>query len=250
MQYRSSVVTAVRVAAVTALLMCAVAVALLSTSGAAWAHGGSSADYRSVVTGITPASLPVDAKIQGGDDRLRVRNTGSQTLIIYGYDSDPSNRNPFIAANEYVRITPTGVSVNHHSNAFIINQDRYGSTPAGQLSPRPDFQPEKTTQPVFTFHDHRIHWMNRTPPPSVDPKDPAPQPVFTWKIPVKYGNTTGFIVGKLTYIGGKRPGLTPAQWLVVGALIMMLLVFALDVRRRRTRLHDTHESDRAETDEA
>lgn len=234
-RHRSLVVAAVREAAATTLLFITMVTGLLVSGGSAWGHGSASADYRSIVTSITPSSMPITAKILGGDDRLRVRNNGSKPLIIYGYDSDPSNRNPFVVANQYVRITSTTVEVNHHSNAFAINQDRYGSQASSTISARPDFRPVKHAGPEYTFHDHRIHWMNRTPPPSVDPKNPAPQKVFSWKIPVQYGQTTGFIVGKLTYIGGKQPGLTASQWLVIGALVAMLLVFAIDIRRRRKR---------------
>ncbi len=212
----------------------ALAVLISCFAAGALAHGGNSKDYRSVVTSVMPASLPIDVVVKGGDDRLRIRNQGDKPLVVYGYESDERTRNPFVAFNQYLRISPAGVDVNVNSTAYYLNQDRYGTKVPDQLPKTPSFKRVVRGVPVYTFHDHRIHWMSTTPPPSVDVQDPSPQKVLVWKIPVKYGTTTGFIAGKLTYIGGRKPGLSLSQWLVIAALGGMVLIFIVDYLRRRS----------------
>lgn len=228
---RSVVGTARAVVSTTVMI----ALSLVGGVAVALAHGGSGKDYRASITAVTPASLPIDVVVKGGDDRLRIRNEGDKTLVVYGYESDERSRNPFVASNEYLRINASGVDVNVNATAYYLNQDRYGTKVPDQLPARPAFKRVVRGVPIYTFHDHRIHWMSRTPPPSVDPEDPSPQKIFTWKIPVRYGAETGFIVGKLTYVGGAKPGLQLSQWLVIGAMGAMIMVFIVDFVRRRRR---------------
>lgn len=203
----------------------------------AGAHGGAnSRDYRSTVTAISPSSLPIEAIVKGGDDRIRIRNEGSEALLIYGYATDEKSGSSYVKPNEYVRIQPDGVWVNHASTAFVLNQERYGSgAKAPKVGVPPRYVREVRGVPSYTFHDHRIHWMSTSPPPSIDTGDPKRQKVFDWKIPVRYGETRGEIRGTLVYVGGRQRGLSAAQWIVVGILAAMVAAFIVDrVRRRRT----------------
>jgi hypothetical protein len=220
-------------AAAALVMLVAIAVFAAVHPAAVRAHAGSGEEYRSTVTAIEPPTMPIDVVVKGGDDRLRVRSEGDKPLIIYGYEVDPKTSKLHVPSNEYALITPSGVRVNRNSTAWYLNQERYGTKVPESIPQRPDFRLEVRGVPVFTFHDHRIHWMNRTPPPSVDPENPKPQKVYDWKVPVSYGTTQGYIVGRLDYVGGKAPGLTASQWVVIGALVLMVVVFVLDYRKRR-----------------
>lgn len=205
---------------------------MIAIAGAmpASAHGPASTEYDSRVTTITPDGLPITAEVKDGDDRLRVTNTGDDELVIFGYE----RRDP------YVRIGPEGVFVNHNSTAYYINQERYGSkkVPEGTGTGKPDWHEQPGELPVYEFHDHRIHWMLKTPPQGIDVRDPAPQEVLDWTVPFTYGGRPGAIKGKLTYIGGTSDvWIRPA--LIGGSIVLVLMILAgliaLSGRRRRGR---------------
>ncbi|MCB0877564.1 MAG: hypothetical protein KDC46_01085 [Thermoleophilia bacterium] len=206
----------------------------------AFAHGGGSGDYRSRVLKITPADMPIAAVVRDRDDRLRVTNTGDDELVVYGYVDDP-----------YVRIGRDGVFVNHNSPAFYANDERYGAdVPEGlDGTQKPDWVREDATDPTYEWHDHRIHWMLRTPPPQVDTEDPEPQQVFGWKVPFRYGATKGEIQGQLDYTGGKAPASTTWIWFAAGCGVFVVLVgIAWGVRRRRVRIRAAMQPDEQPVD--
>jgi hypothetical protein len=211
------------VAALAAATAASAVVSLLPTS--AGAHGGSSKFYRSEVTGIEPASLPIAANVLYGDDQIRIENTGDGVLIVEGYEDD-----------QYVRIAPgDGVEVNHNATAFYLNQERYGTdVPDGAGGDaKPDFRRIRETPLEYEFHDHRIHWMLKSLPPNVDADDPSEQKVNDWEIPVTYDGKPGTIQGKLTYIGGGKDDGNLVLWATIAGIALVVVAFAVDARRRR-----------------
>lgn len=220
-----------RVLLITPLVVVAVLAALLSCmllAGRAVAHSGGSDDYISVVTSIDPADMPIEVTVKDRDDRLRIENLGTKTLIVGGYEQgdDP-----------YVRIDKRGAFVNRNSTAYYQNKGRYGapvpksvttgSAPKWQLAQRVSF---------YTFHDHRIHWMSKSVPPSADPGKEGRQKVFDWSIKVKYGDEPGTINGTLYYVGGKSSRDAYFAWgAAVAGVLLLITIFWLDRRRRRRR---------------
>lgn len=187
-------------------------------------HGAASTEFRSTVEAIEPDGLPITAEVKSGDDRLRVTNTGDEDLVVFGYEDD----------DPYLRIGPDGVFVNRNSGAYYTNQERYGSTkvPDGIGEGPPKWHREPGDLPAYEFHDHRIHWMLRSLPPGVDDGDDAPQRVFGWTIPIRYGDRDGEIRGTLEYVGG---GSSIGQLLggigVALAVVAISLVVIVRVRR-------------------
>ncbi len=205
------------------ILLSIMLVAMLLPS-AAGAHGPDSDDYRSVVDRIEPAGWPVSARIYGGDDELHVANVGDEELLVPGYDDEP-----------YVRIGPDGVWVNHNSRAHFLNDERYGDVPIpdGVGEGPPKWVRVDTPAPAHSFHDHRIHWMARSLPPMVDPRDPAEQLVFEWEVPLLLGDEEGAIHGTLYYIGGRPPWREP--FVIAAAITLALLLVTVPVVRRMRR---------------
>jgi hypothetical protein len=207
---------------VAAIAMCAIAT-MVTTN--AFAHGGTSNNYRSEVTSIEPKDLPIDVKVLDGDDRLRVENLGTEDLIIPGYQGEP-----------YVRIAPgEGVYVNHNAPTYSENLDRYrGTVPeSATKNADPNYKKIRTDPLFYTFHDHRIHWMSNSLPPGVDPQDPDEQKVFDWTVQVKYGDQNGTIHGRLTYIGGKEKAGLVTIAVTSAVILAMIALFIFDARKRK-----------------
>jgi hypothetical protein len=222
----------------TATTSCVAATVIALGIGAAVAfgHGGaSSGDYRSYVTAITPKGVPITARVVQGDDQLRVENEGSDLLVIYGYELD-KHGNP----QEYIRLGPGGVYVNHHSPAYYLNQDRLNPKPPPKsvtADAKPDFQRVRSRPAFYTFHDHRIHWMSPTPPRSVDTGSTKAQKIYDWEVPFRYGDTQGTIKGRLDYVGGKPWYGSIELVLTVLAIVAMVGILIGDALRRRRRGH-------------
>ena len=100
--------------------------------------------------------------------------------------------------------------------------------------PKADWRRVRGRPPFYAYHDHRVHWMGLSLPPSVDPGNPDPQRVFDSEIEFRYGDTDGIVKTRLEYVGGAPWLRRHAEQLIVGAgIVAMLVVFLLDVRRRR-----------------
>ena len=210
------------------LLLAAAALLALATSASA--HGGGSGDYRSVVTSIEPSDLPISAVVRDRDDRLRIGNDGDEDLVVQGYVDEP-----------YAKIGPGGVFVNENSAAFYANEERYGGTVPDDLPSDPDWvRRDEDGDHTFEYHDHRIHWMLKTLPPTVDRDDPEPQQVYEWEVPATYGDTEVVIRGRLDYVGGEAPGSSAWKIAAVGGgiFVVVLAIGWVATRRRRRPAED------------
>lgn len=225
-----------------AWLLPAAMVVLASFAALPSAHahpGGSQQEYESTVLSVEPEGVPVRARVLGGDDELLVENRGDRELLLYGYEA---SRDP------YVRIGPRGVFVNRNSTAFYLNKGRYGSNPpeGTGLSGRPKWTLVRRRPASYAFHDHRVHWMDpRREPPSVDTGDPSRQKVYDWEVPFRYGDTEGLVKGRLDYVGGRAwwQALLAPEWVLTAtAVAAMLVVFGVELRRRRRRSKAHRES--------
>ena len=99
------------------LCVAAAALAALCVLAApALAHEGNP-NYRSEVDAISPPVEGLDAEILNFDDRIELRNTGGETIVVEGYRGEP-----------YLRFEPDGtVAVNQRSPATYLNEDRFAA---------------------------------------------------------------------------------------------------------------------------
>ena len=204
-------------------LIGAVAAALL-LAGPALAHEGNP-NYRSAVTGITPAAEGVTVEVLNFDDSLQLHNTSGKPVVIEDYDGKP-----------YARLLPDRtVEVNTNSEAYYLNDDRFADVEApSALGANPRWKLVDRTG-RFAWHDHRAHYMSPAVPKQVTDRGRRTH-IFDWKVPITVGGERGAISGTLHWVplpgaGGLPTGLIWASAAVV--VVLCLIVFA--VRRRGPR---------------
>lgn len=204
----------IRVVVLSALLS-----ALCATQ--AFAHAGNP-NYESLVEGVSPNIPGFSVTVLNGDDRLEVINHSTQTITIDGYNKEP-----------YLRMAPDGtVSVNIRSPAYYLNNDR---TDTATVPPIADAKAAPQWKVLehdgrYQFHDHRIHWMSTSTPQQVTDKSKRTK-VADWRVPLRSGNSSGAISGRLFWRGSS--GGPPAGAFVGLALIVLLGGAAVVLVRRR-----------------
>lgn len=211
------------------LLLCMLSCLFVPAS--AIAHGSEDASYRSTITAIEPAGLPIDVTMTSGDE-IRFENEGDDELVLCGYEAD--------SCEEWVRLGPEGVFVDENSKAFFSNaeDDNLGEIPEDAGTGEPDFQRVREAPAFYSYHDHRVHWMGRAVPPGVDESDSSVQKVMDGEVEFRYGDTPGVVKVRVDYVGGASWIERSGEQLLVGAgILVMVIVFAVDAirRRRRTR---------------
>jgi hypothetical protein len=187
---------------------------------------GSSSNYRSNITSITPSVPGLSVQVLEFADRLLLRNRSAQTVTIFGYDGEP-----------YARVLADGtVERNVRSPATYLNASFYGDINVPPVAEHPHAPPrwevlDRTGQ--FEWHDHRIHYTSPTVPPQVKDKSRRTL-VFDWKVPIVVGGRDGAIAGQLFWEpeSSKAP---PAAIVLGAAIVIAGLAFVLFVRRRRAR---------------
>jgi len=183
-------------------------------AGPALADPAGPTNYESTVQEVDPATDVATFVITGGDAFLEVAVIAGHEVRIPGYFSEP-----------YIRIDTDGtVWVNEDSQAFYINEDRYGTTTApvdadGEGEPR---WKRVGSGGEYAWHDHRVHWMSRDVPPAV--AGDTRQLVFPWRLPVIVDGTDTLISGELVWVPSKNP--------VAPMLAGVIALLPLTVRRR------------------
>jgi hypothetical protein len=170
----------------------AAALAALLLSPAALAHEGGPKGFTSTVTRVTPATQGLRATILQGDDRIGLRNTTGQTILVYGYTNEP-----------YLRITPHAVYRNARSPATYLNEVRFADQdvdfPEDVSAKAPPEWKQVADGPYYEWHDHRIHWMNPILPPQVRSAKDEPHHIFDWSVPIRVAGEPGSLQGTLDY---------------------------------------------------
>jgi hypothetical protein len=198
----------------------ALAAGLTATS--APAHNGNP-NYESLVRGVTPQIAGFTVEVLNGDDRLEVRNAGTSTVTIDGYNKEP-----------YLRLSPGGkVEVNLRSPAYYLNQDRfYGAkVPASADAKRAPQWKLVARTGRYEFHDHRMHYMGRNVPQQVTDEARRTK-VFDWNVPLHAQGATGAIRGQLFWRGAGA-GAPVGAFVAFGALVLLGAASVMLVRRRR-----------------
>ena len=160
------------------------------------------------------ASMPgVSLRVAGFGDSLELLNASSETVTVYGYSDE-----------EYLRIGPDGVWRNANSPATYLNIRLDGDVdlpPGADPEAAPDWQ-QVSTQPEYTWHDHRTHWMLSSPPPQVAADPNSEHTIIEWTLPLTYGETEIEVDGELVW----SPPPNGAVWWPVYLAIVVLGVLA------------------------
>jgi hypothetical protein len=188
--------------------------ATLALAGPARAHVGGDAagsDFDGRVTSVQPPVPGVSVRVLQFGDALEVVNTTGTEVTVPGYSDEP-----------YLRIGPDGVWRNAHSPATTINLDRYGRVSLPEDAD-PRAEPEwvqVSTEPQYTWHDHRTHWMSEEQlPPAVAADPTTGHTVFDWTVPMRHGDTAVTVRGELTWSPPPAPALAWALHLALAAAV-------------------------------
>lgn len=113
-------------------------------------------DYRSEILAIDPATPTIDVEIIGGDSFLQLEAEPGTTVLVVGYQGEP-----------YLRFLPEGgVLENRNAPTTYTNESRYGGDeipPNAVADAEPDWE-QVSGGHRWAWHDHRIHWMQRSRP--------------------------------------------------------------------------------------
>ncbi len=186
---------------------------------------GSSYDYRSYITSVTPSVPGLSFQVLEFADRILMTNHTGKTVTIYGYQGEP-----------YARVLANGTAEqNVRSPATYLNTNFYANVtvpPIADASAPPQWEViDRTGQ--FEWHDHRIHWMSPIPPTTVKNKSKRTW-IFSWKVPISVGTARGAIAGELFWT--PESSKAPLAVIILGIAIALAgLLFVLYVRRRRAR---------------
>jgi hypothetical protein len=186
---------------------------------------GSSYEYRSYITTVTPGVPGLSFQVLEFADRILMTNHTGRTVTIYGYDGEP-----------YARVLANGTAEqNVRSPATYLNTNFYAQVtvpPIADASAPPKWEViDRTGQ--FEWHDHRIHWMSPIPPTKVKNKSRRTL-IFDWAVPISVGTSRGAIDGQLFWT--PESSKAPLAVIILGvAIVVGGLLFVLFVRRRRAR---------------
>jgi len=140
------------------------------------------------------------------------------TVEVLGYEGE-----------EYIRFDPDGaVVVNQRSPATYLNDDRYANVelPAEADATAVPKWETVSTDGIYSWHDHRTHWMSPTPPASVLATDGSETvQIFDWILPLRVEGSAGRIVGTLTWI----PSTTALPWFAL-TVVTLVAVAAATIR--------------------
>jgi hypothetical protein len=183
--------------------------------------------HRATVDGIEPGLAGVTIRVLGGEHQLELENRSGQTIVVLGYEEEP-----------YLRIEPDAVFLNARSRATYLNRGRFGR---GRVPSTvdPNAKPlwrRVSGEPVYAWHDHRIHWMQGTPPAAVSEEPRRRQRIRDWKVPLVVDGRRVTVQGHLDYVPpGRLSGSLLAVGITIGGLGVAAVLLLLGRRTARTR---------------
>lgn len=206
----------------TTFAVLALGVARPPTAQAHTAANSPASNYVSRITAVRPPSDNFTASVIEAGSRLQLRWRFGPDIVVLDYDGNP-----------YLRIGSRGVEENLESNAVYLNRNRSGSStlPDGLHPDGPPRWQRVSTTPTARWHDHRIHWMLATLPPTVKGRTGTTHLVQRWDVSIFQDTTKHTIRGDLRWV----PGPSPLPFLLLAvALGAGIVAFALLRRRGAT----------------
>jgi deferrochelatase/peroxidase EfeB len=213
-----------RASALVAVFVAALFV-VLAPAAPASAHtvgGVGATNFHTTLSALTPAVPGVSLRVIENGSRLELRNDTGTEVVVAGYSGEP-----------YARVGPAGVFLNDNSPATYLNVDRYSTTavPAGVDGKSAPAWRQVSTDPVWRWHDHRVHWMLQSLPPAVAADPSSPHRISDWTVVLDRGGQRLTATGSLDWV----PGPSPLPWLAL-ALLAALGVAAVTYLARPHRL--------------
>ena len=200
------------------LFACALVGTLLLDASPAGAHGTGgppASNFHTVVRGLRPRAPGVDVRLGPDGEQMELAVTGTAVVTVLGYDHEP-----------YLRISPRGVFENRRSRAVVINRSRIMTSVPVPIRRGPPEWVKVSGTPVARWHDHRVHWMGGSPPPSVTRDPDHAHLVDSWSIPLRVDAASAEIRGELRW---EPPPAAWVWWLAAAAAAGAVL---LGVRTR------------------
>lgn len=212
----------------------ALAAAGLALAPTAPGHGppeGGVVGYVSTASGLKPHVLGVSVRVLGGDDRLRLANYSSKTVLVLGYEHEP-----------FLRFTAGGVYENVRSPAVYLSRERdpaKAHVPASADAEAPPRWRKVAKGQSFEWHDHRIQWTESEPPAAVQRAPDEVHLISRWAVPASADGKPFSVSGFLGYVPPPEPpGGGASPWLigvVVGIAVLAGAGLVLGDRRARRR---------------
>jgi len=192
-----------------AVLACVAVLLLPASPAAAHSVGGVGAtNFRTTLSALTPAVPGVTLRVIENGSKLELSNTTGTDVVVAGYSGEP-----------YARVGPAGVFLNDNSPATYLNADRYSSVPvpAGVDPKGPPRWRQVSGDPLFRWHDHRVHWMLTTLPPQVAADPGTEHRISSWTVLLTYGQQPLTATGTLDWV----PGPSPWPWFLLAGLVAL-----------------------------
>jgi deferrochelatase/peroxidase EfeB len=191
-------------------LLAAVCV-VLGPAAPASAHtvsGVGATNFRTTLSALTPAVQGIHLRVIENGSRLELRNDTATDVVVAGYSGEP-----------YARVGPAGVFVNDNSPATYLNVDRYSTTPvpAGVDGKSAPIWRRVSTDPVWRWHDHRVHWMLKSLPPVVAADPGSEHRISNWTVVLEQNGQRLTATGSLDWV----PGPSPLPWVALAALVAL-----------------------------
>lgn len=168
-------------------------------------------DYRTTIQSVTPAVDGLTVSIEGGDAFIRLRAPAGREVIVLGYAGEP-----------YLRFTAGGaVSENRLSSATYENAQRFGveEIPSFVDNAAPPEWRQVASTGVWSWHDHRAHWMADRPLIGLEPGDSLPAediPILVDGQPVE--------ITVVTTLAERPAGWPPVFGAIIGCLVALLAI--------------------------
>jgi hypothetical protein len=191
---------------------------LLTTATPAFAHAADAPDatnYRTAITGLTPALPGVVVRPIEAGARLELTNTSARTVEVLGYSNEP-----------YLDVRPDGVYQNANSPATYLNTTLAGGvTPPANADPAaaPVWQKISST-PRARWHDKRARWAQLQPPPLVAADPGHEHRIADWTVPLRMADDLSAVQihGTLDWVPPPPASLWWAITLVLGLAVASL----------------------------
>lgn len=205
-------------------------------AGAADGGAADAAHYRSSVTQIRPDVPGLQVRVDATDSRITLVNRTGRTVTVVGY-----------AGEDYLRITPDGVSENVDSLSSALNAaPTPGELPSGaaEVVTRPARWVTRSSAPEHTWRDYRVLWTNAQRPPVVVADPHQEHQVFRWGLQLRVDSQPVLVIGEVRWTG--TPWVSPLYIGLLAAVLLVLVSVGVVVlrSRRRARHRSAVSSDR------
>jgi deferrochelatase/peroxidase EfeB len=173
--------------------------------------GVGATNFQTTLSALTPAVPGLALSVIENGSRLELGNDTDTEVTIAGYGGEP-----------YARVGPSGVFLNDNSPATYLNVDRFSTAvvPPAADGKGPPVWRQVSSDPLWRWHDHRVHWMLKTLPPAVVADPAAPHRISAWTVVLYYGEQRLTAIGTLDWV----PGPSPWPWFLLAIVIAGVVV--------------------------